>query len=103
LKAFKEYILVRIKKRMLFRENYNMKIKKSKGDKCPICQKNITGENCWIRYHIRYNPPLVILACKYCNFIEYALRTNTPIKGGSFNMHRIKKVISFHSSFNFKL
>lgn len=70
---------------------------------CPICQKSIVPPNEWVKYHIRYSPPLVIMGCKYCNFIEYQLRNNLPFKRGYADMHRIKKVIGLHSSFGIKL
>jgi len=87
----------------MFRENYNMKIKRVKNDTCPICRKPIKGDNTWVRYHIRYEPELVILACKYCNFVEYSLRNNIPIPPQAINMHRINKVIALHSRFGVQL
>lgn len=49
-------------------------IKTEKGDRCPICKYTIVGENCWVRFHIKYKPNILILACKYCNYGEYLLR-----------------------------
>jgi len=53
-----------------------IKIKRKKGDVCPICEKNMWGNNFWVRYHVRYNPPIQILACRYCNYTEWAIRNN---------------------------
>ena len=72
-------------------------------DKCPICQKTIIPPNTWLKYHVRYDPPIMLMACKYCNFIEFSLRTNKPIPPLMANMHRINKVIALHSSFGIKL
>lgn len=64
-----------------------MKIQLKKGDKCPICRRNIVKPNCWIRFHIEYNPEKVILACKYCNLIERQLRLRQNISFNTRNPH----------------
>ena len=46
---------------------------------CPICQYRIIPPNTIEKFHIRYLPPLVILACKYCNQTEYDLRKKIPL------------------------
>jgi len=42
---------------------------------CPVCGEKVLPPNEWVRFHIRYEPPLVVLACSYCNFAEYIFRT----------------------------
>lgn len=64
--------------------------------KCPICQEKIVFPNCYVRYHVRYKPPIVILACKYCNATEYKIR-----KGHSLSpamAKRAKSVLDFQKS-----
>jgi len=57
-----------------------MKIITQKNDVCIICNKKIIAPNCWVRYHVRYSSfPIVVLACKYCNWTEKALRTGLPL------------------------
>jgi hypothetical protein len=51
----------------------------NKTEKCPICYRQITTKNPWIKFHIKYEPELVIMACKNCNFVEYALRNNLKV------------------------
>lgn len=76
-----------------------LKIPLNKGDKCPICDKLIIKPNTWVKYHISYNPEMVILACKYCNYTEYCLRTGQ--KGGrSLSKLRVARVIQLQGRFN---
>ncbi len=56
-----------------------MKINLERGDICPICEMVIKNENYWQPYHISYVPELVILACKYCNFLEWAIREDKEV------------------------
>lgn len=71
---------------------------------CPICRSKITKINPMVKYHVRYEPPLVIFACKFCNFTEYALRNNLNLPFCAFVRNRYKdnaksraeKVIAFH-------
>lgn len=56
-----------------------LRIKTKKGDICPICRRQIISPNMWVRYHIKYTPEMVILACKYCNLIEKQLRNGEPV------------------------
>jgi len=47
-----------------------------KNETCPICRRKLRAPNVWVRFHVRYGArPIVILACKYCNWIEMMLRT----------------------------
>lgn len=75
-----------------------MIIKTNKNDRCPICDFFITPPNCWVKYHVRYNKEISILACKYCNYTEYCLRTNQ--KGGKQVLKRFKKVLQYQAKFN---
>lgn len=45
-----------------------------KYEQCVICLQKIRKPNVLLRFHVRYDPPIVILACKYCNFVEWQLR-----------------------------
>ena len=79
-------------------------------NKCPICNAKITKKNPIVRYHIRYHPPLVILACKFCNYTEYNLRNNLPLSRCSLNnnihrysINRAKKVLLFHNKLGLKI
>jgi len=39
----------------------------------------------WVRFHVRYGErPIVILACKYCNWLEMVLRTKAYDRLGAF-------------------
>lgn len=72
---------------------------------CPICREKPIGKNCWVRYHISYKPELVILACKYCNFIENKLRHCEPISKNVWTKEwkRANKIIKFHEKFGLKI
>lgn len=76
-----------------------MKIKTKKGDICPICRKKILSPNCWVIYHINYEPQKTILACKYCNYTEYCLR-NSLQGGRALSKIRVQRVINFQNKFN---
>jgi len=85
--------------------------KNEKRGKCPICSSKTTAKNPLVVYHIRYNPPLVILACKFCNFTEYALRNNYPLPRCAIQINkykiesipRAKKVILYHNKLGIKI
>jgi len=83
-----------------------VKIKTKKGDKCPICTRLIIFPNVWVRFHVTYNPEIQLLACKYCNYVEYALRTGKPIpfvKENPYNKFRLTRalrVVQFMGRFN---
>jgi len=67
-------------------------------DICVICGLKISPPNYLVAYHIRYKPtPLVILACKYCNWTEYCLRNEE--KGGKEVLRRFRQVIRYQSKF----
>jgi len=52
---------------------------------CPICGRSIRAPNCWVRFHVRYGRrPIVILACKYCNWLEMILRTKSYAGAAAF-------------------
>jgi len=79
---------------------------------CPICSARVTKKNPLVVYHIRYSPPLVILACKYCNYTEWALRKKSyplpacSIKTNPYKMQsipRAKKVILYHHKLGLKI
>lgn len=73
-----------------------MKIKK--GGICPICFKKITKPNIWVIYHISYAPQMQILACKYCNYIEYCLR-NKKKANILLSKIRVERVIAYQRKF----
>jgi hypothetical protein len=68
---------------------------------CPICGYKITRSNALVVYHIRYDPPLVILACKYCNYTEMLLRNNKVIPRGL--LKRAEKVLSLNARLGVKI
>jgi len=79
---------------------------------CPICGVKITKVNPLVRYHLRYKPPLVILACKFCNFTEFALRNDLKLPKcayGSFfypqkdTRTRAAKVLLFHNKLGLQI
>lgn len=78
---------------------------------CPICGCSITKKNPLVVYHIRYHPPLVILACKYCNYTEYSLRKSYPLPRCAIytnrykinSVPRAKKVILYHDKLGLKI
>jgi len=69
---------------------------------CPICRRPPKFPNRFVRYHVRYGEyPIVILACKYCNFAEYGLRTGEFLtKQARF---RIPAVLSYQRKFGIEL
>lgn len=75
-------------------KSQKMRNLKSGIQKCPICLQKIKKPNVWVRYHIRYSPPLVVLACRYCNGTERALRRRQPLKPAY--ARRAQKVLEFH-------
>jgi len=77
-----------------------MIVKLKKGDKCPICDYKILAPNCWVRFHVKYDPPIVILACKYCNYVEYCRRNGYKYP---MNYGRNSKLISYMSKFSIDL
>lgn len=79
-----------------------MKIPRKKDDVCPICSKKVTKKNPWVRYHVRYEPPLVVMACKFCNYTEFCIRNNIPLRHflGTFRVH---KVVAFHNKIGVQL
>ena len=68
---------------------------------CPICWIKPVAKNIWVIYHISYSPPQVIMACKYCNWIENRLRNNEVIPLNQFS--RSKLIKKYHLKFNIKL
>lgn len=83
-----------------------MRIPIKKGDICPICTRKIVKPNVWVRFHVKYFPEIVILACKYCNLIENCLRNGKPIpflKRNDFTPNRLsraEKVVQYMGKFN---
>jgi len=53
------------------------------------------GKNYWVVYHIRYNPPLVIVACRYCNYTEWAIRNDKIDRMNRASPERIYAVKNF--------
>jgi len=81
-----------------------MKIFKKNGDICPICKQFIRKNNFWVKYHIRYNPEICIVACKYCNFTEFLLRNPSKIdRPRCATPWRVDKVIAYHQKFGIEL
>jgi len=72
-----------------------------RGDTCPICDMALRLPNRWVRYHVSYEPEMVILACKYCNLVEQRLRTRLPVPSGLLS--REIKVIIYHKKYGLKL
>jgi len=73
-----------------------IKIRRKKGDICPVCQKIMWGKNYWVIYHIRYSPPIVILACRYCNYTEWAVRNdkiNRIERADPTRIHMVKNLM----------
>lgn len=80
-----------------------MNIKQTKFDKCVICFRRVYKPNILLKYHIRYNPPLIIIACKYCNYAEKALRTGYLERCGFQTRTRFYRVSLFHKRFKISL
>lgn len=65
--------------------------------RCPICMltiRKVLG-NRLVEYHIRYEKPIVILACKFCNYVEFQLRNKIEPR----DTYREKMVRAFHKKF----
>jgi len=54
-------------------------MQKYRRPQCPICLRPVRRPNMLLRYHVRYEPPIVILACRYCNYVEYLLRNKKSV------------------------
>jgi len=78
------------------------KIRTQKGDTCPICRFKILGQNAWVKYHICYRPELTILAFKFCNFAEWAIRNEISIPFGAVDSRK-DKVIAFQAKMGYAL
>lgn len=78
-----------------------LKIPKNKGERCPICNFVIKKPNNWVKYHISYKPEMCVLACKYCNYVEYGLRTQKVDyrTKGAFSKKRVDRVIKYQKKF----
>ena len=85
-----------------------MKIHTEKGDHCPICTRLILYPNVWVRFHVKYNPEMVVLACRYCNYVEKCLRCELPtpfsIRSGHrpWRKSRTECVVDFMERFGVK-
>lgn len=73
--------------------------KQQKIGSCPVCGLVPRGSNRFVRYHIRYSPPLVVLACSYCNMVERLLRLGV----GVFDPVRAGAVAAFQMRFLYTL
>jgi len=60
---------------------------------CPICRKKVVSPNVWVKYHVRYEPPIVILACRFCNWTERQLRRGI----GTSDFERSELVSAFQA------
>lgn len=78
-----------------------MVIKYKKGEKCPICHKKVISPNCWVNYHVNYDPPIVITACKWCNFAEFVIRNKYTLQFNKFTNERIPYVKEFHKKYGY--
>jgi len=79
-----------------------MRIIQKKGGECPICRRQIKPPNVWVRFHVRYGPhPIVILACKNCNWVEMLLRTKRY--DSSIFPDRAQRVISYMKKYSVDL
>lgn len=76
---------------------YRGKGRKSLGV-CPICVAKIKKPNRWVRFHVRYSPPIEIMACSFCNFAEFKLRTG-GIRYGWEVESRIPAIRNFFAKF----
>jgi len=47
---------------------------------CPVCRMPVRKPNRLVRWHIRYEPPMQIYACSYCNLVEYQLRHGLDVR-----------------------
>lgn len=66
----------------------------SKNEKCVICGLKIVPPNAWVKYHVRYDPPICVLACKYCNYTEFCLRNGRFLSKET--RKRYNKVLEYH-------
>jgi len=74
-------------------------IKTKKGEICPLCAMPMRNGNYLVRYHVRYSPPIEILACRFCNYTEYVLRTGKVDRVRCATDTRIFAIKSFHFKF----
>lgn len=106
IQFFKEYFFLKEKEKNDYKKlgritkhrTQKMLIKK---DFCPICGYKIVAPNVWVTYHIRYNPPLTILACKYCNYTEFLLRNEFKLTRRT--KYRAYKILKYHEKLGFPI
>lgn len=77
-------------------------IKIQKGERCPICRLKMARPNAWVKFHIKYRPEMTILACKFCNFTEWALRNQIPLKSRAVRS-RIPAMVLYMKKFDIQL
>jgi len=71
--------------------------------KCPICGFAPSKRNPMVTYHISYNPELVVMACKYCNFTEFLLRNKIERDYNFLNQKRTNAVKKYQEKFGQKI
>lgn len=77
-----------------------MHVTRETGDICPICQNELHGRNFWVPYHIRYGTnPICILACRYCNYTEWALRNQKIDRLRCATPNRVNQILILHKKF----
>ena len=76
-----------------------MLIKKGKNDICPVCQYKIRGHNYWVKYHVSYTPNLEILACRFCNYTEWAMRNGKVTRLKCATPARIYGILQIQKKF----
>jgi len=79
---------------------YKKKAKTQKS-RCPICLLGVFSPNTWVKYHIRYDPPIVIMACKYCNYVEWAMRNGHSLPAR--HEYRSRQIVALHQRMGVKL
>lgn len=64
---------------------------------CPICRQKVVSPNKWVRYHVRYTPPIQVLACQFCNHAEFLMRNIPNLTEYDYSqiIARIRKVRNF--------
>jgi len=75
-------------------------LKTKKGDVCPVCEIQMWRKNYFVPYHVRYGErPIVILACRFCNYTEYVLRTGKVDRVRCATPTRVFAVKTFQAKF----
>ena len=73
---FSEYVSPKVFRRKQMKWKATRYRRKKRPYVCPICKKAVS----WlVKYHVSYDPEIIIYACRTCNKVEHKLRKGLPL------------------------